>query len=213
MQENKGPEIIPAQHNEETKPEHSPSMSKEEFERELERLAPKIKVYCAHLIGGEIKNRPMEEELFQEIMLRAIRKREQFRGNTEAELLSWLFTMATRIKIDMDRSSNIRFPREEVDVSFDLAEKFPKKFGEISNATLEGELISSDLYEKMTAGLTDDKKRAVDLYYKDGMEVSAIAEMMGVGESAVKNYLSRARKEIERIAPRLLKSKKFGEKK
>jgi RNA polymerase sigma-70 factor (ECF subfamily) len=138
-------------------------------------------------------------DIVQQTLLQAHRKRDQFRGQGEAEFRAWLRTILARLIADAARRDGVGPPGRTRPFERTLAE---------SSQRLEQWLVSEDpspgdrlmrqerlleLAEAM-GRLPDDQRTALELRYLQGFSMAEVCRQMGRGTSSVANLLYRGLK-------------------
>lgn len=140
------------------------------YERELLRLCCMI-----------LRDVPMAEDAVQETFLRAFRRMDAFRGDSEPK--TWLYRIAINVCKDMRRNAWHRFFDKRVDVE------------RVYAACEDASDISIALMQEILR-LPDKLREVVFLYYYDDMKLSEIARLTGVSVSTVSDRLVRARSKL-----------------
>jgi RNA polymerase sigma-70 factor (ECF subfamily) len=151
----------------------------------------------AHL-GGELRGNPAPSDIVQQTLLEAHRKRDQFRGHSDAELAAWLRQMLAygiadairargRAKRDAARERSLE---AALDASSARLEAWlaADQSSPSQRAVRQEELLR--LAEAL-ARLPEDQRIAVELKHLHGRSVAAIAREMGRSETAVGGLLRR----------------------
>ena len=171
-----------------------------------EQLADAVFAHALYRVGG---NRPMAEDVTQEVFLRAIESIETFHGNPEG-LLSWLRGIARRILAQRARSLRPLAAR-------------PLSLDEIAGAgngirSWEAADPSSLIYERLVhqeeqlligailTALPFNWKRALDWKYREGLSVLEIARRLGISPKAAESLLGRARAAFKEMYQQLSES-------
>lgn len=128
------------------------------------------------------------EDLVQDVLLRCVERRDQFRG--EASFRTYLFVIARRILIDRLRK-NYRSPS-------------PIDFSEVSLVdlgTTPSQAVARDQGRAaLIAALRElpvDFQIAVELTYWEGLSAPEVGRVLGINANTVRSRLSRARKALD----------------
>lgn len=140
------------------------------YERELLRLCCMI-----------LRDVSMAEDAVQETFLRAFRRMDAFRGDSEPK--TWLYRIAINVCKDMRRSPWHRFFDKRVDV-------------ERVQAACEGASDVSIALMQEILRLPDKLREVVFLYYYEDMKLGEIARLTGVSDSTVSDRLRKARSKL-----------------
>jgi RNA polymerase sigma-70 factor (ECF subfamily) len=159
----------------------------EDFERVVELYSPSI----FRFLLASVRDRDAAECLTQDCLLRAYRKRHEFRA--EAAIKTWLMQIAVNLVRDQKRNRRLQFWRRtqlfRVDPQ-DVVDYLAKP--EVSP---EERLV---LHEQVRAiwdatGDLSERQRAVFLLrFVEDMDVSEIAQVLGTREGTIKKHLFRA---------------------
>lgn len=127
------------------------------------------------------------EELTQACLLKVHLSRSAFDPNA-ASLKTWVFTIASRLLIDLWRKQN-RVQVEELEY-----EGHPMPAGELNH----GDIIElNEMLEKSLEALTPLDRSIVYLYGVEGLQMAEIAKVHGLSENAVKLRASRSYKKLQ----------------
>lgn len=130
------------------------------------------------------KNRPDAEDLYQitwEKVLRGISK-----YDTSKPFDKWLWTICINAHKDMEKN-----PFRKRVVSFESEEELEARFRNLPNKF--GELDEYIALHNAVNSLPYPKRQAVALYYFKDLNISEVAEILGVPEGTVKSRLQSAR--------------------
>ena len=115
---------------------------------------------------------------------------------------TWLYRIATNLAIDFLRSSRSR-EKAHVATLHVVRQREEATSAEATRAAEDGDLAR--LFRRASERLTGKQKAAFVLREMEDRDTSEIAEILGCGESTVRNHLFNARrilrKEIDRICP------------
>ena len=149
---------------------------------ELENVMTEYKQTVYGLAVSQLNSRSDADDVFQEVFLTWYRKRPDC-PNSDA-LRAWL--IRTTLNICRRVKNSPWFTR--VDVKEDAGEDIPVQF----SSQTENEVWSAVM------SLAEKYRAPVYLYYFEDIPVSGIAEILGIGEGAVKMRLVRARKLLKK---------------
>lgn len=128
------------------------------------------------------------EDLVQDVMLRCVERREQFRG--EASFRTYLFVIARRILLDRLRKEYRRGD--------------PLNFSEVSLVDLGTTPSQAVARDEGRAALISalrelpvDFQIAVELTYWENLSAPEVGRVLGVNANTVRSRLSRARKALD----------------
>lgn len=129
------------------------------------------------------------EELTQASLLKLHLSRSTFDPKA-ASLKTWVFTIASRLLIDLWRKQN-RVQVDELD-----EEVHPGQPGELNHADI---IELNDLLEKSLEVLTPLDRSIVYLYGVEGLQMAEIAKVHGLSENAIKLRASRSYKKLRAL--------------
>ena len=141
-----------------------------------------------------VRNSATAEDLTQETLLRAHRKRASL--DDPARLVPWLYRIATNISHDRFREASYRHRPESLDAEIDgtsenlattTADPAPRL-----DKVMDQKEMGACVQDYM-AGLSDSYRAVILLHDAEGLTNSEIAQMLGVSLATVKIRLHRAR--------------------
>jgi RNA polymerase sigma-70 factor (ECF subfamily) len=148
-------------------------------------------------------------DIVQQTLLEAHRKRDQFRGQSDAELAGWLRQMLRFCVADAFRAQGRakRDPARERSLEAALEESSSRleawlaadQSSPSQRADREEELIR---LASALAQLPEDQRQAVELKHLAGYSVAAIAQEMGRSETAVGGLLRRGMTRLRELLVR-----------
>jgi RNA polymerase sigma-70 factor (ECF subfamily) len=164
----------------------------------LERFRPYLLLLARLYAGDRHRSKFDASDIVQQTLLEAHRKRDQFRGATEAELAAWLRQVLACELADALRGLG----RAKRDARRERA--IEEALGEVSSR-LEGwpaadqsspseRAVHNEQLVRLAEALLhlpDDQRRAVELKHLQGRSVSEIAAALGKTETAVGGLLRR----------------------
>ncbi len=133
------------------------------------------------LAYARMGNRHDAEDICQEVFLRYLNKNPEFESDEHAK--AWFLRVTLNRCNSFFRSA---FFRRTVPLEKD----FPKE-GNVSVASLDLDRAMKKMSKKY--------RTVIHLYYYEDLTVKKIAEILGIGESAVRMQLTRARKELKNL--------------
>ena len=143
-------------------------MDDRELERAVDRFAPSV----YRLAYARTGSRADAEDVMQEVFLRLVGKRPDFRDDDHCR--AWLLRVTVNCANDLFRSA---WRRRTVALTEDLTAPGPEEGGELA-AVLE---------------LPEAYRVPIHLFYYEELSVAEIAAVLGKSEGAVKTRLSRGR--------------------
>ncbi len=149
----------------------------------LERLYARHGPGLLAFLVGRLRDRPLAEEVLQDVMLAAWRAAAGFRG--ESGVRTWLLVIARNRAINARRRARVA----TVDLDTGLAVEARKVARE---RRLDERL---DLREAL-ATLPEDQRLTLELVFFHGLAVAEAAEVLDVAPGTVKSRLHRARRAL-----------------
>ena len=134
-------------------------------------------------------DRPLSEDMVQDVFLRIMKYRNTFRG--DGQFLTWMFSIARNVQIDAGK----RWNRERL---IDLDEETTGEADPVSTGAVDIRYDAAFLQEALLK-LPAAKREAVILSRFEGLKYSEIAELTGSSVENVKVRVHRAIKELRKI--------------
>jgi RNA polymerase sigma-70 factor (ECF subfamily) len=146
-------------------------------------------------MDDRLRGRLDPEDLVQQTLVRAFERRDQFRGDSDAQRAAWLRTLLTRTLIDSvrkvagsaaaGRSLEAMLEASSARLEGFLAAEATSPSGRVERQ--EGLLRLADA----VAALPEDQRRAVELKHMQGLSLVDVADRMGRSVPAVAGLLQR----------------------
>lgn len=137
-------------------------------------------------------NKAMAEDMTAEVFLRALRKVEDFTW-TGADFGAWLLRIARNLVLDNAKSSRARLEVLNDQMPEDSAgEARDTEDAVIENITNEG------VYRAITQ-LSPDQRDVITMRFIQGMDVTAVARIMGKKEGTIRTLQFRGLKSLQRL--------------
>jgi RNA polymerase sigma-70 factor (ECF subfamily) len=137
------------------------------------------------------KNAALSEDLVQNVFVRVLKYRRNFRG--DGEFKAWLFHIARNVQYDYHRKWSKRHT-EDVDEWKDRIED--------DRISQHDRLVETEKMEQLRIALQHlepDKREVIVLAKLKGMKYAEIGQLLGCTEGAVKVRVYRALKELKHI--------------
>jgi RNA polymerase sigma factor (sigma-70 family) len=137
------------------------------------------------------KNAALSEDLVQNVFMRILKYRHNFRG--EGEFKSWLFHIARNVHYDYHRKRRIP--------PADQAEEWEDRIRDESDSPYE-KIIHREEMDQLKAALQQleaEKREVIVLAKLKGMPYKDIGRLLGCSEGAVKVRVFRALKALKEI--------------
>lgn len=150
-----------------------------------------------------VRQEAAAEDLLQEVFLRVWTRADEWCGR--GTVAAWLFRIATNLALNSMRSARRRRQRPLVAPSAmteDEEESFTPGWMEdpdaLDPATMLEEAERYERLRKLIDGLTEEKREVLRLVYESEMDISSVADALGIPEGTVKSRLHVARKRLAR---------------
>jgi RNA polymerase sigma-70 factor (ECF subfamily) len=167
----------------------------------LDRYRAYLDLLARARLPARLRQQLGASDIVQQTLLQAHRKREQFRGHSDAEFRAWLRTILARLLADAARRCGSDHAGRAQSLERALEE---------SSVRLERWLATDDsspsqkvLWEERMlelaealARLPEDQRTALELRYLEGLSVAETCSRMGRGTSSVANLLYRGLKTL-----------------
>lgn len=160
-------------------------------------------------LGTRLQKKLDGSDIVQETFLEAHINRDQFRGQTKAEVFAWLRQMLTNNIIDAVRKFGAAKRNHEREVSWERR---------IQNSALRVESwlqderssphqrsVRNEQLEKLAEALSklpDSQRQAIELFYLQGCSLREVSQLMNRSVSAVAGLLHRGLKQLRAILER-----------
>jgi RNA polymerase sigma-70 factor (ECF subfamily) len=167
----------------------------------LDRYRTYLDLLARARLPARLRQQFGASDIVQQTLLQAYRKREQFRGQSEAEFRAWLRTILARLLADAarrcgqgqaGRAQSLERALEE------SSERLERWLATDDSSPSQGVLWEERMLElaEALARLTEDQRTALELRYFEGLSVAEICSRMGRGTSSVANLLYRGLKAL-----------------
>ena len=172
------------------------------FETLVTRKTTAVVSLARRIVGNTEDARDVAQMVFLRVWNEIHRYDEKYSFNT------WLYRIATNLAIDFLRSSRSRERAHGATLHI-VREREESTASEATRNAEDAELAR--LFETVSSRLSEKQKAAFVLREMQDCETKEIAEILGCGESTVRNHLFNARrilrKEIGRLFPEFLRGR------
>ena len=172
------------------------------FETLVTRKTSAVVSLARRIVGNTEDARDVAQMVFLRVWNEIHRYDEKYSFNT------WLYRIATNLSIDFLRSSRSRERAHGATLHI-VREREESTASEATRNAEDAELAR--LFETVSSRLSEKQKAAFVLREMQDCETKEIAEILGCGESTVRNHLFNARrilrKEIGRLFPEFLRGR------
>jgi len=162
------------------------------FDRLVERYSPRVYALLTRFLGPA-ENR---EDLVQEVFLRVIRSRSDYRP--DARFSTWLYRIAFNLCVN---ESERRRPGTSLDERGELHEVWRDERASAPGAALEREDLVASVRAAIAA-LPARQRMALVLAKYEELPYDEVGGVLGISEKAVKSMIHRAREALRaRLSP------------
>ena len=172
------------------------------FETLVTRKTSAVVSLARRIVGNSEDARDVAQMVFLRVWNEIHRYDEKYSFNT------WLYRIATNLAIDFLRSSRSRERAHGATLHI-VREREESSASDATRNAEDAELAR--LFETVSGRLSEKQKAAFVLREMQDCETKEIAEILGCGESTVRNHLFNARrilrKEIGRLFPEFLRGR------
>jgi RNA polymerase sigma-70 factor, ECF subfamily len=172
------------------------------FETLVTRKTSAVVSLARRIVGNSEDARDVAQMVFLRVWNEIHRYDEKYSFNT------WLYRIATNLSIDFLRSSRSRERAHGATLHI-VREREESSASDATRNAEDAELAR--LFETVSGRLSEKQKAAFVLREMQDCETKEIAEILGCGESTVRNHLFNARrilrKEIGRLFPEFLRGR------
>ena len=175
------------------------------FETLVTRKTTAVVSLARRIVGNTEDARDVAQMVFLRVWNEIHRYDEKYSFNT------WLYRIATNLAIDFLRSSRSRERAHGATLHI-VREREKSSASDATRNAEDAELAR--LFETVSSRLSEKQKAAFVLREMQDCETKEIAEILGCGESTVRNHLFNARrilrKEIGRLFPEFLRGRSLA---
>jgi len=172
------------------------------FEVLVSRKTPPVVSLARRIVGNAEDARDVAQMVFLRVWKEIHRYDERFSLNT------WLYRIATNLSIDFLRSARSRERAHGATLHL-VREREESTAGGATRTAEDRDLAR--LFEAVSGRLSEKQKAAFVLREMEDCDTRDIAEILGCGESTVRNHLFNARKilrkEMARLYPEFLRGR------
>jgi RNA polymerase sigma-70 factor, ECF subfamily len=172
------------------------------FEVLVSRKTPVVVSLARRIVGNAEDARDVAQMVFLRVWKEIHRYDERYSLNT------WLYRIATNLSIDFLRSARSRERAHGATLHL-IREREESTAGGATRTAEDRDLAR--LFEAVSGKLSEKQKAAFVLREMEDCDTRDIAEILGCGESTVRNHLFNARrilrKEIARLYPEFLRGR------
>lgn len=159
------------------------------FETLVLRKTPAVVSVARRIIGDAEEARDVAQLVFLRVWDSIGRYDEKYSFNT------WLYRIATNLSIDFLRANRSRARAHGA--TLHLVQRREAALEDEATFALESSQVA-ELFERVSCDLSEKQKAAFVLREIDGLDSRDVAEILGCGESTVRNHLFNARKALQK---------------
>lgn len=155
----------------------------------LERLRPRLVLWCASRMSPALRTRMEPEDAAQDVLLAIHKDFHTYHGTADRSFFKWMFVLAeNRLKDLVDyHGAQKRQPIE------------PMNGSQVSPSQAAERIETVARLREAIARLPDDHRMVVALYKLESRDVAEVAQIMGRSENAVRILYCRALKELRTL--------------
>jgi RNA polymerase sigma-70 factor (ECF subfamily) len=173
------------------------------FETLVTRKTPVVVSVARRIVGDAEDARDIAQMVFLRVWAELHRYDESFSFNT------WLYRITTNLSIDYLRSSRSRERAHGATLHL-VRMREETTAAQTTRAAEDGQLLL--LFQRAASRLTGKQKAVFVLREMEDRDTREIAEILGCGESTVRNHLFNARRalrrELARVCPQLFRGRR-----
>jgi RNA polymerase sigma-70 factor (ECF subfamily) len=163
------------------------------FEALVLRKTPAVVSVARRILGDAEEARDVAQLVFLRVWESLDRYDEAYSFNT------WLYRIATNLSIDFLRANRSR--ERAHGATLHLVHRREAALEEEATLPLESFQIAV-LFEQVSRGLSEKQKAAFVLKELEGLDSREVAEILGCGESTVRNHIFNARRALQKALRR-----------
>lgn len=174
-----------------------------QIEETFEKVRPYLRLLAQTNLGERLKQKVDASDVVQQTLLKAHQDRDQFKGDSEPQLVAWLKQILRNRLIDMAR--HWKGQKRDLNRDVNLQQKVDDSFQRVddwlamsqTSPSMEAQgnemlLLLSAAVEK----LPDDLRDVVVMHHLQGMKLVEISKAVGCDETTVGRRLFRGVKQL-----------------
>ena len=179
-------------------------MSEElQFDEVFERTRPYLRLLAQTNLGERLKQKVDASDVVQQTLLQAHEDRNQFRGESEKQLVAWLKSILKNRLIDMAR--HWKGQKRDMERDVNLQQKVDDSFRRVDDWLAMSQTSPSMaaqgnealvLLSAAVEKLPDDLRKVVVMHHLQGMKLVEISTAIGCDETTVGRRLFRGMKQL-----------------
>jgi len=135
------------------------------------------------------RNPQLQEDIFQEVVIRVIRKIGEFKGN--CKFSTWLYRVTINVSFSMMAKEGAHGKTVALD---DIPDMAHNSRPDIDEAIDNGRIFKNAV--SLIAAMTKNNREVFSMFYFADASLSEIAQQTGKSENAIKAILFKGRKQI-----------------
>lgn len=172
----------------------------------FEKFRPYLRLLAQSHLGDALKKRVDASDIVQQTLLQAHQAREQFRGDSEAQLVAWLKQILRNRIIEQARHWKVQ--KRDMGRDVDLVQKVDDSFRRVDDWLSASQTSPSmaahgnDMLYKLSSAveqLPQDLREVVVMHHLQGMKLVDIATAVGCNETTVGRRLFRGLKQLSEL--------------
>jgi RNA polymerase sigma-70 factor (ECF subfamily) len=171
-------------------------------ERDLDQYREYLRLLARLHLDPKLQAKLDPSDVVQQSLIKAHQNRDQFRGQTEAELMAWLRRILANTLIDAARKFQHEMDHQPLVETLHASSAKLEAWLASESASPSDQAIRHEqllLLAQALAQLQDEQRFAVECHYLRELAVAAIAELMGRTEAAVAGLLRRGLEKLRTI--------------
>jgi RNA polymerase sigma-70 factor (ECF subfamily) len=172
----------------------------------LERYRAYLDLLARAQLPARLRQQLGASDIVQQTLLQAYRKREQFRGDSEAEFRAWLRAILARLIADAGRrhGPGPAVQARSLECALEESSQRLERWLAADESSACQRLMREDQMLELASALgnlPEDQRTALELRYLHGLSVSEVCRRMGRSTPSVANLLYRGLKGLrERLS-------------
>lgn len=151
----------------------------------------------AHVVGGLVRNRSDEEEIAQDVFVKAYQHLKSFRK--ESKFSTWIARIAHNTAMNFVTKKKAQL-YDDLPSDHESDDHFLDRYVNEDGQTTDQGVLSQErtkLMDRAIHKLPSPYRNILTLYHVDEMSYHEISTIMKMPEGTVKNYLFRARRKLK----------------
>lgn len=177
-----------------------------QLEETFEKVRPYLRLLAQTNLGERLKQKVDASDVVQQTLLKAHEDRDQFKGDSEPQLVAWLKQILRNRLIDMAR--HWKGQKRDLDRDVNLQQKVDDSFRRVDDWLVMSQTSPSMaaqgneqlmLLSTAVEKLPDDLREVVVMHHLQGMKLVEISKAVGCDETTVGRRLFRGMKQLGQL--------------